>query len=174
MPELVSGLTSTDEERLEQAEALVRAYCGWHIAPSRADETVTINSNGSDKIMLPSLYVTAVSSVVVDSTTTLVAGQDYTWETWGEVLLSSRLWVSRYGWPLASVVVTFTHGYADAPFELTPIIQSLASRAIDSPGTLTQVGQVRYATGPDGTALGMSLTQGEKDALAPYRIPAMA
>jgi hypothetical protein len=53
-------------------------------------------------------------------------------------------------------------------------IQSLASRAIDSPGTLTQVGQVRYATGPDGTALGMSLTQGEKDALAPYRIPAMA
>lgn len=169
--ELVSVLAATEEDRLYQAEQLVRSYCGWHIAPSRADQVVTVSGTGSSIVMLPSMYVTAVASVVVDGYT-LVEGTDYVVHREGFLELSSPDWTSRYTYLPGTVVVTFTHGYAAPPDDVVAVVQAVASRSVDSPGSVTQVGQVRYATGSDGA--GGALTSWERDALGTYRLPVLA
>lgn len=169
--ELVSVLAASEEDRLYQAEQLVRSHCGWHIAPSRADQVVTLSGNGSSVIMLPSLYVTEVASVVIDGNE-LAEGTDFVVHREGFIELSSPDWTSRYSYLPRTVVVTFTHGYSTPPDDVVAVVQAVASRSVDSPGSLTQVGQVRYATGAE--AAGGSLTSWERDALGTYRLPVLA
>lgn len=135
MTELADGLVATDEDRLTQAEAAVRDYCGWHIAPPRTD-TITVGGSASGKIMLPSLYVTAVTSVTVDGTLATV----------DEYLLHREGFISRIGWGWwlgDAITVVFTHGYDVPPPPVTAAVQALAQNLTDNPGRLS-----RKTTGP--------------------------
>jgi hypothetical protein len=68
--ELATTLTpASDEDRLLQAEALVRAYCGWHIAPVRT-HTVVVSSFDAT-LVLPTLRLVEVVSVVASDGTVL-------------------------------------------------------------------------------------------------------
>lgn len=93
----------------------VRAWCGWHIAPSQT-ETVEVEVDGGRVVLLPSLKVTAVSEVrnedgdVVDPTS-------YKWRSNGVV---------RGYWCRDDLYAfDITHGYADMPSELQAIIDQL-------------------------------------------------
>lgn len=168
--ELASGLTSTEAERLLQAEALVRSYCRWHIAPSRAAVVVTLLGHGGRILLLGSLQVTAVASVTEDGIA--LTSDDYTWQANG-VLTREGRWA--YG---KDVVVTFTHGYAAPPPEVSAIVQSIASRAIQNPGSLVRTQDGPFADTFSQTgfnqSLPMALLDAERAVLAPYRIAAVA
>lgn len=164
--ELAASLAVTEADRLLQAEALVRAYCGWHIAPLREDVEVTVRGDGGSVLMLPSLHVTAVTAVVQDGST-LVADTDYTWSEAG-VLTS-------YYWGTGPVTVTFSHGYAAPPAEVTAVVQAVAQRALDNPGSRPrdQVGPFAESFSQVGfnQAPALALLDAEKDILSRYRIP---
>lgn len=167
--ELATTLAATEAERLEQAEALVRGFCGWHIASERT-ETVTLRARGGRSLMLPSLYVSAVASVT-DAGSLLVADSDYTWSTAG--VITHAAW-----WGTSEVVVEFTHGYDDPPAEVTGIVQAVAQRAVDNPGSMLrqQAGpfSTSYSTVNGNQAPVLALLDYEKAVLSRYRIPALA
>lgn len=165
--ELATTLTATEAERLEQAEALVRNFCGWHIAPSRV-ATETVRSYLGTTLLLPSLHVAAVATVLEDGIE-LTVEDDYTWSEQG--ILTRSYWAND-----VDVVVTFTHGHAFPPAEVTAIVQAVAQRAIDNPGSLVrqQVGPFSdtYSTTGTNQVSTLSLLDSEKEALRRYRIPA--
>jgi hypothetical protein len=91
---------------LAAAVADVRAYCGWHVCPVRADHTIVLDGPGSQLLVLPTLRMTALTTVVEDGVeldvTTLA------WSTRGLVRKKSGAqWSGEFG----SIEVTFTHGY---------------------------------------------------------------
>src|SRR6188768_527783 len=108
MPELAFDLAPTEGDRIEQAEQAVHDFCGWHIAPSRT-ETVTLSGTATRNLLLPSLHVTAVTSVTVDGVPQ-VEGVDYDVHSEGYLTRRNRGW-----WVGDVIVVTFTHGYAIPP-----------------------------------------------------------
>lgn len=140
MSELAYDLSPPDDvDRLLQAEALVRSYCGWHIAPSRT-ETVTLAGSDSRTLILPSLYVTDVASVTTYGGE-VVPVESYDWTSAGVISRGWRVWDCR------PVTVVFTHGYAEPPADVTSVVQAIARRAVAAPDgrTIVQVGQVRYS-----------------------------
>jgi hypothetical protein len=166
MSELALDLAPSELDRLEQAEALVRAYCGWHIAPSREAEVTFKAATFADSLMLPSMYVTAVASVTEDGTA-LVDVDDYNW--------SSNGVLTRYYWRTAPIVVTFTHGYDVPPAEVTAVVQAVAQRAVSNPGSLvrTQAGPFAdtYSQTGFNQSIPMALLPAEREILNHYRIP---
>lgn len=148
---------------IDQATALVRAYCGWHVSPV-VTETITVGSDGGRVLMLPSLHVTDITSVTVDG----VAQTDYSWSEAG--------YVTGCYWPTGprSVAVSLTHGFADAP-DVASIILAVASRAQASPDGVVRVqaGQVSrtFSQTAFNVAGGVSLVAHEKAVLDLYRIP---
>lgn len=163
--ELATTLTATDEERLEQAEALVRGYCGWHIAPSR-EETVTIRARCGRDLFLPSLHVTAVESVTDDGSL-LAVEDDYRWTGSGVL--------TRGYWSDTEVVVEFTHGYAEVPEDVEAVVQAIARRAVDNPGSLVRETEGpfsrTYSTNENAQYSPLTLLDSEKEALRRYRLP---
>jgi hypothetical protein len=164
--------------------AAVRAYCGWHIAPSR-DETLVLDGPGGNVLCLPSLYVTDVT-LITENGTDLADGSDpevpaqYQWSQAGIV---RRSWAgcSWSGWSgawwtteLRGIAVTLTHGYDDWPIELAGIIQAVAGRITDNPTGLEQqtVGPFteKYATSGSGGA-GTAFAAADESVLARYRLP---
>lgn len=168
MTELAPSLTATEAERLEQAESLVRGFCGWHIAPSRTVTAGTVRAYGGRTLFLPSLYVTDVSDVSDDGSA-LTVEDDYTWSTSGVLTRTC-------GWSDALVTVTYTHGYEVVPPEVTAVVQAIAQRAVNNPGGLATSRTIgpfseSYGALANGTAL--SLFDSEIEVLRRYRIPAL-
>jgi hypothetical protein len=165
--ELASGLVATEADRLLQAEALVRSYCRWHIAPSRS-ETLTLRAEGMSSIMLPSLYVTAVSSITDDGTA-LVLSTDYRWFEDGIIDRVDAYWGS------GDIVVAYSHGYDAPPADVTAVVQAVAQRAVQNPGSLvrTQKGPFAdtYSQTSANQSLPVALLADEKAILNPYRLP---
>ena len=104
--QLADSLVATEADRLEQAEAAVRNYCGWHIAPIAVD-TVTITKPRSATFVLPSLYVTEVTSITRDGE--LLDDSTYTWSPAGVVTAYSGVWSGD------ELVVNFIHGHDPVP-----------------------------------------------------------
>lgn len=161
--ELALTLTASEADRLEQAEGVVRSYCGWHIAPSRT-ETVTVRSRGSAVVPLPSLHVTAVASVTRDDAA-LVLDDEYVWSEAGVLTVA-------YRW--ATLVVEFTHGYEDVPPEVTGVVQAVAQRASDNPGSMLQEAAGPFNERRAGTGAALELLPTEKTILDRYRLPVLA
>jgi hypothetical protein len=164
--ELATSLVATEADRLMQAEAVVRSYCGWHIAPSREDEVTFKSAPFTDSILLPSLHVTSIESVTEDGTT-LIDVDDYIWSANGVI--------TRYHWRTAPIVVAFTHGYEEPPADVTAIVQSVAQRAVNNPGSLvrTQDGPFSdtYSQTGFNQSLPIALLDAEKTILDRYKIP---
>src|SRR5690349_614831 len=116
MADLAFDLVPTDEDRLDQAEALVRSYCGWHIAPTRED-TYTVRTYASANIFLPSLHVTEVTSVT-EAGTALALGDEYLWLAPSGIISRRSRWAND-----AEVVVEFVHGFDEIPAEVTAVVQ---------------------------------------------------
>ena len=151
---------------LKAAQASVRSYCGWHIAPN-VEQTLTLDAEGGRTLMLPSLHVTNVSSIIVDGED--VAG-DADWSRTGMVRLRSGLFPDRF----RSVTVTMSSGYeVDEVPDVSSIILKLANRAATGPGVVASQSvngsSVSYLTA-GGAPLSTPLLQIEKDALEPYRL----
>lgn len=160
--DLVDALTPTSTDRLEQAQAIVRAYCGWHIAGYR-EETLRLPSTGQRTVLLPTLHLVEVLSITqggspVDATS--YSGSD------AGVLTNTGWWTTE------DVTVTFVHGYQVAPPEVTAVVQSLAQRMTDSPG-MPLVRKTRgpftdqYASPDSGPT---TLWDAERVALSRYKI----
>jgi hypothetical protein len=168
--ELADTLEPSADDRLDQAESLVRRACGWHIAGIR-DEVVTFQARGEHALPLPTLQVVNVSDVTVNGETL-----DPTLYTLDRNSLLRGTGDYCDGWARASwygtVEVTMRHGYAVTPAEVTGVVQAIARRAVDNPtgATSWQVGMVRSTI----SDAGMSLLDSEKAALAPYRLPKLA
>lgn len=156
MPEL---LPTGDRDPVAEAEAAVRAYAQWHIAPNR-DDTDSFRSHGGPVLLLKSLHVTDVVSVTIDGT----AITDYQWFENGVLRREA-------GWPCGKVEVEFKHGYSVTDIgDLYGVIHALAARG-GSTGAYVQVGQVRVATDKSGAPLGGALSASEKAVLDRYRLP---
>jgi hypothetical protein len=178
MTELAPSLPPTPEDRLAQAEAMVRAYCGWHIAPSR-DTTAVLDGGGGHTLLLRSLYVTDVASVTEDGVL-LDPATDY---TWSEAGILHRLGIAYYGqsygqpfgygwWSstLRGITVEFTHGYAEVPPDVTAVVQAAAQRLTDNPtGLASQT--VGPFTEQYGTATSGMFASSDMAVLDRYRLP---
>lgn len=182
---------------VRSAEAAVRKYCGWHIAPSVdvADGRYPVGERGL--IVLPSLHVTAVRSVTVCGKE--LDRSDYSWDESGVIHRLTTAWpvfsagmgylddfgdyygdyAGYYGvfggYPQTHYArVSFTHGYAKTPPDVAAVIFEMASKAIEMPApsaTDIQAGPFRAKL---RDTEGLTLTVGQKERLASYRIPGIA
>jgi len=157
------------QSAIDQATALVRRYCGWHVTPS-VSETVTLDGPECSTQILPSLHVTAVTSVTVDGV--LLAVGDYSWSEIGviEYARFGPFFASASRWPtgLGKVVVVMTHGYDEAP-DLARLIMAQADRGQNVPDRVrsTQMGPRSETYTTDGQEYSMS----ELAVLDRYRLP---
>lgn len=166
--ELATSLAATEAERLEQAEALVRGFCGWHVAPLREDDVLTVDGTGSSILPLPSLKVVGISSIVEDGIA--VDLSTVTWSASGWIKKRYGRWTCEPG----GVVIILDHGHETVPAEVTAIVQAIAQRGIDNPGSLvrTQDGPFSETFAQTGfnQTTPISLLDSEKLDLGPYRI----
>ena len=109
-------------EPVMSAVAGLRRAAGWHIAPS-VTETVTLDHDGAGVLQLRSLYVTAVTSVKDVSTDTPT---DLTGWRWSQDGMVSECFPCEF----RTVEVTFTHGYAECPPDLLPVVASRTQRRV--------------------------------------------
>ena len=159
MAELADSLAPADnDERLNQAESVVRDHCGWHIAPSRTDTVKIYGAPLGTPILLPSMYVTGIVSVTDQGT--LVDPTVYDFEQAGILRrIDGGCWSSGYG----AIVVEFTHGYTDVPPAVTRVVQSVAA--------LLPNGLKSKQAGPFAESYFDDLPAIDKAALSRYRLP---
>lgn len=158
--ELVNALVATDADRLLQAEAEVRGYCGWHIAPSRS-ETLTLDGSGSCTLLLPSLHVTSIVSITESGT--LLDAADYAWSASGVVerVAPGRAWSALP----RSIVIELEHGWSTPPPDVAAIVQQLASRLGHTAGLTSKT------VGPFSESYAPDLFAYQRSALARYKLP---
>lgn len=147
-----------DDERLDQAEGIVRDYCGWHIAPSQTDTVRIYGTPLGQPVLLPSMYVTAIVSVTDQGT--LLDPSVYDFEQAGILRrIDGYLWSTGDG----VIEVTFTHGYTDVPPAVTRAVQSIASQLPN--------GLRSRSAGPFSESYFNDLSPMDRASLSRYRIP---
>ena len=159
--------------------AAIRAYCGWHIAPS-ITETVTLDGSGSYTLPLPTLHLTALSNVLNDGVAVTPewseAGFARLATTWRETWDEGPSWSGR-GWTtkLRGVTLTMTHGFNDCPGEIMAVHDrlSMADKIALSGGTV-RIGQVSVSGSTSGNAHTSGMDPYCAAILDRYRIPARA
>jgi hypothetical protein len=152
------------------AQALVRSYCGWHIAPT-ITETITVDGWANNVLMLPTLWLLEVSSIVVGdvevdlSTVQLYqAGYLARQFTFPTLDTESIPWTTAPG-PRA--VVTMTHCYADPPEDLANVALAIAARSLSTPLGVEQVQR-----GPFVYRYSPNLLDLDRQVLDTYKLPA--
>lgn len=170
LPPLAESTDPDIADLLVAASAVVRSWCRWHVWPEMS-ETLVLDGPGRDLLVLPTKRVSAITAV---SETARGAGQspvtvdpdaDLEWSADGLVWRHDRkCWTAR----ARGVSVTFTHGLAELPEDVSQVAMSLASRSKSNPTRLVQVtvGSRSEAYGSTG---GGVLYQDEMQVLAPYR-----
>lgn len=157
----------------ERAEAEVRAFCGWHVAPTKR-EVLVLDGEGTRTVFLPTLRLTELHSLSVNGTPV-----DLATVQWSPTGIVRYGYAPTSGWDgyqftrgqLGGVEADVTHGWETWPLEVLSVVDRLAARTVADPGNLVQVGQVRVGVGQDGLPLGGTLTDVDRDVLLRYRIP---
>lgn len=166
-PDLVPEVTKPDPRWwITAAQAAVRRYAGWHIAPSISD-TLTVDGYGGSALLIPSQHVTKLAKVMIgerDVTERVYFSQA------GTLVLTGGQWPDLPG----SVTVELEHGYdPDEVPEIAALILAVGKRARSDPGVVSSQSvngaSVSYQTA-GGAPLGISLLDIEKQALAPYKL----
>lgn len=169
--ELANYRDGDDTLMLGAAEAMVRAYCGWHIAPHRIGVQVTVNGSGTHVLPLPSLHLTEVTSVTEDGSAVAVA--DMQWSQAGYVW-RSQPWTTR----LRGISAVISHGYDSVPLEVRAVVLGVAARVAASPEGIVrqQVGQVSltFTQAAFNAAANITLLNHERAVLDRYRLPESA
>jgi hypothetical protein len=155
--------TFDPQDRLDQAESIVRDFCRWHIAPSVQQQ---IDVDGSDYVtqVLPTRHVTAVSAVTLDGAS-LTEGVHFKVDRIGILRrIDGGRWCGR-------LTLTMTHGYADPPPAVQAIIADLAKNA-GSAGAATMVaGPYTMTTNPVVARAGAAgLSDEQMKALSRYAL----
>jgi hypothetical protein len=128
---------------IEEASELIRGYCGWHLVPS-VEATVTVNGSGGPVQLLPTAYLTEVTTVTEDGTE--IDLDSIEWSEAGYLRRDSSAWTDT----LRGVVAEITHGYAAVPKDLRAVCASMVVRTLLAPlgGVVReQVGQVSVQYG---------------------------
>lgn len=164
-PDLDEGLTLDPEWWGKAAQATIRAYCGWHIAPV-IDETIRIDSHSGD-LLLPTQHLLDVTQVLLADGTDI--GDDIEWSRSGIIRRRHGAFPDRLG----GLTVTMQHGYepAEVP-DVIMLMQTIGRRARSQPGVSSQSvngASVSYLTA-GGAPLSVPLLDIEKQALDPYRL----
>ena len=149
-----------DGDAWAAACAAVRAYCGWHVAPS-VSETLTLDGSGTEFQLLPSLYVTDVA--VVTELGNEVDAATYEWSQSGQLWRAGG-WLGHF----RGLVVEITHGYETCPPEIIGVLLEAADRGVGS--SVSQVGQVRMG-GVSGVPGAASFMLDQKAVLDRYKLP---
>ena len=159
------GAISADDPRaadaLARGSAIIRNFCGWHVAPS-VEETLTLDGPGGRLLTLPSMFVTDISSIT--QCDDLVDPASYTWSALGLVTRMARWTTEDRG-----ITVTLTHGHATSDAAKS-ILLSMVARDLMSPlGVVReQAGalSVTWSQTAPGVAGGITLLEFEKELLA--------
>lgn len=144
----------------EVATALVRHWCGWHVAPV-VTETVTLDTREGASILLPTLRLVGISEAILD----------------GEDILDGLEWSAdgmirhRFKRKFRALTITMEHGFEAA--DVVPLVDRIASRL-----TTQKLGVTQYSesTGPYsvsasyGGAGGSGLLAEDREALRPFRL----
>ncbi|MBV7412296.1 hypothetical protein KRX56_06085 [Dermabacteraceae bacterium TAE3-ERU27] len=147
----------------EAAAAAIRAYCGWHVAPVLT-ETLTLDGNGTDTILLPSRQVCDIHTVTVNGQA--LSADCYEWSAAGMLRRIGGVWPERF----RCLEVTLRHGFEDA-VEVAGIVEAYAARVrMDTSGAVSsqRAGTQYVSFGSGGGGLGLMAK--EREILAPYRL----
>jgi hypothetical protein len=159
------------QEMVDVAVAAIRSEVGWHIAPV-VTETLSLWSNGSHNLLLPSLRVVSVQSVVAAgvAVTAFQVAPGCLLQRFGYYPAGLGSWYQPplLRWPVGPVDVTLTHGFDSAQ----DLIPAIAARLF----ALTRDRSVQVQTdGPFSTTYRADVeTDGGDPAVSRYRIPVVA
>lgn len=149
---------------IRAAQASIRRFCGWHVAPSLT-EKLRIDTYGGKTLLLPSRHVTDLKSVKIDG---VEIGDRVAWSHAGTVVLRHGCWPNLPG----AVEIELTHGWdvEDVP-DIAALIITIGKRARSQPGIISSQSvngsSVSYQTA-GGAPLNIPLLDIEKQALAPF------
>src|SRR3954468_4040351 len=143
----------------------IRDHCGWHIFPVLQTTNYLARVGNKGIIMLPTLNLVTVDALKLWDAT-VVDSLGYEPDPAGFITMQTFGWRRARG---ASVIVDFTHGYADMPkavaevgFELTATVLEKAS------GVVTDM--TRGPTRMTFKEFGVVLSDDQKDRLGPYTV----
>ena len=167
IPSLLPPAGASPEQRdLIAAEAAVRRYCGWHVAPVIVEDLI-LDGSGTSTLFLRTLRLDYVESVSVSGVPLDLA--DLEWSENG-YLRKSGVWPDR----LRSVQVRVAHGF-DSADDVAAIVQAIAARATASPGGIVreQIGarSISLSMTAAGVSGGVVLMDHERAMLDKYRLP---
>ena len=124
-------------------QALIRAYCGWHVAPV-ITETVTVDGPGKDVLCLPTLHLLDLVDVLNDTTPVQ--------PEWSQAGFARRVcWTGK----LRGITATLTHGYDDCPLEVVAAGRRLTQTASMATGSSIRVGAVSISGGQVDSSSGI-------------------
>lgn len=158
-----------DTDVTDAAEAAVRAYCGWHIAPVITQEII-LDGFGTESLFLPTLKLLSIDAVHIGGIEYSPA--DLEWTENGFARLPG-------GWPdrLRSIKLTITHGHDVAP-DVAAVVRAVADRDRNSPGGIVreQAGamSLQFSNTAAGVAGGIVVMAHEREQLEPYKLRAVA
>lgn len=167
LPELANHTHPSDQDRLLQAQAVVRSYCGWHIAPLREDVELTLDGTGTQVLLLPTMHLVEVASVTDDGNAVDLA--DIQWWANGVVFNATR-WTCERG----AITINITHGYDPVPPDVQAVVQALATRAVANTQGLTSKTVGPFSETYAQPATGQVLLDAERAVLSRYRLPTVA
>lgn len=165
LPDMFDATSSGDPTAwLKSAQAAVRAYCGWHVCPS-ITRTVTLDSYGGRTLLLPTMHVTALSSVKFGGVEHV---SDCSWSKAGILRLHNGL---EFPDDLQAVTVSMTDGFDKSEIpQIGALLKSLAQRAQIQPGVASQSVNGASVTYSTSSTPGVTLLASEKELLEPYRL----
>ncbi len=150
------------------ATGAVRRYCSWHIGPSLT-ETVVVDSEGTQTLLLPSLHVTAVSQVRDMSPDTPEVLDKWRSQPTPRFRAGILERTQGYRWPCGPIEVAFTHGFDPVPPEVQGVVLDLVESLQNAMGGATrrQVGAVSVQFAAE------QITPVHKVSLDLYKLPAL-
>lgn len=175
--EMTAGRYNGDQRivpLLNAAEAAIRNYCGWHVAPSancvleaRAHDLRMIYVGCDTVIQLPARFVTAVSAVTVGGTSVT----DFSFEASGLLRLYDTMVSSRK----VIIRVEYTAGLPD---ELAGAVKELIGHRVthglaQSYGVQSEAAggvSITYSANWINSARATALPDDNREVLTPYRL----
>lgn len=155
---------------LGEASSLVRRIARIHISEVEGD-VVTLDGDGTRRLFLPEIPVTAVDSVTVDEVE--VDTEDIRWWVWGGLdRLGGRCW------PCGSqnIVVSYDHG-EEVEEWIVGLVCSIVQRALRPPAiegvTSATTGSQTVAYAVSAAGVSLWVTSGEAERLEGLRGPVL-
>ncbi len=136
------------DRQLDAALAAARRYCGWHVTPVASGVTFTLDGPGGRTLVLPTLKLTALTSVTEDGTALTLS--DLHWSARGLIAKKDGgFWSTLFG----GITVVASHGF-DVADDFESVVLAAIDRGAFSPDTGPRViGPFQYSEpAPSGAA----------------------